>query len=274
MGQLQGWLALSLAHFLAPLSTERASLTLVFALLEAFAVRFINDFDDFKRGIDRPETARPTSALALGLNMESVRLVGLVALGLMLVIGVWLLATTNALLLLILPLSFGILLCYSGGPKPLGHLALGEIIDFLFNGTLAIIFGVLVNARLITSSVVTVSLAVGCLYATLMLHNNARDVEKDALEGKRTLPQIVGPTKVKGLYSTLVVMCYVLLALGASLSHTAWPLLAVASAPFAVLLVVRVWRSRSADNLFPWSAVYYLMITVFGLSAIGWWIAA
>ena len=262
MGALQGSFAIAVASSFATLQPLRVALTLVLTPLEAVGVRFINDYDDFTKGIDTVETVRPNSALALGLNMQLVRRIGVTSVAAMIVISSYLIATVNPWVLLIVPLPFLILFLYSGGPHPLGHSAMGEVIDFIFNGSLPVIVGIWVNAKGLNSSAVIAGISVGFLYATLMLHNNARDIVKDAAQGKKTLPQMISQEATKLVYIGFLVLAYALTVLAALVAHKWSAVAPVATLPWAVILLFRVKRSTLGDSLFSWAHVYLSLIHI------------
>jgi len=270
MGLLQGAYALALAQGIAPLDSVRVALSLAFFVAEAAAVRLINDYDDFKRGIDTKESVRPNSALALGLDMGKVRLVGLIALGAMVSDCIYLTVTVHPWLLPLLPIPFLAFILYSGGPRPLGHLALGELLDFWINGFGVVFAVVWANAGRVSVASTTACLGVGSLFATLMLHNNIRDVEKDKALSKRTIPQVIGKRNSRIAYTLLLSFSYVFVSIVALMDGRLVLLLPLATLPWSAILVWRVWHSELGESLFEWRDVYNLMIAYFALGAISW----
>ena len=266
---LQGAYGVVIARHLAGLSVFTAALTIAFFVPDGIARRLINDYQDYAREIDKRSAPRPDSALALGLDMRAVWRVGVAAAALALGIAIWVGATTVPWLLPVLPVFGVIYFCYAGGPAPLGHRALGELLDFVVTGTATTLLVVVVNARSLDWPSVVACAGVGCLFAALMLHNNSRDVAADRLSGKRTLPQFIGAIGARCLYSALLAGYYASVAAYALSKHLGWQLLPFITLPWAVGLVIWFWRSELGHDLAWWPWLARLMMVNLSLFVIG-----
>ncbi len=268
---LQAAYALAVARQLGPLSPGRALLTMALFIPESIGRRLINDYDDYRRGVDRVEDARPGSALALGLPMRQVRLVGLVSFAVAVAVMTYLLYTTSPLSVLILPLAF-VTLVYSGGPSPLGHRALGEVIDFLLTGFLVVAAVIWVNVHRLTPGAVLTAVAAGFLFTATMFHNDLRDSADDLRAGKRTLAHALSPRAAKVWYTVFVVAPYPCVLYAAyefeSVRYAA-PLLTL---PYAAYVVTAVVRSRLGATMPSWLHLPRLLSSFFGLLALAAWI--
>jgi 1,4-dihydroxy-2-naphthoate octaprenyltransferase len=267
---LQVMFALVVAGQLGALSTGRVLLTLALFVPESVARRLLNDYDDYKRGVDVPETARRGGALALGLPMEQVRAVGLVCLATAIVALGWLLYTTSPWSLVVLPLSFGMLV-YSGGPFPLGHHGLGEAMDFVINGFYVVAVVIWVNVHEFTFEVLMAATAAGFLFTATMFHNDLRDAVEDLRAGKRTLAHALSPRASKVWYTVFLLApypCMALIAYSLGSPLFAVPLLTL---PYAVWLVVGVTRSRPGGALPSWMHLPRLLALFFALLAPAAW---
>src|SRR4029077_8495079 len=100
---------------------------------------FANDYFDFINGADTSERIGPKRAVSAGWIDPGTMLIAALftfalalclALPLMLKIGLWSFAVAALCVLC------GIL--YTGGPKPLGYLGLGEILVLIFYGPVAV----------------------------------------------------------------------------------------------------------------------------------------
>jgi 1,4-dihydroxy-2-naphthoate octaprenyltransferase len=132
---------------------------------------------------------------------------------------------------------------------------------------------VLANAGRVDGPVLIGVLGPGFLFSALMMHNNARDVHKDALADKKTLPQVIGLNPTKVLYVVLVTGFYVVDALVAILLRDPWALLPMVTLPWAVSIMWAVARSRElGESMISWSRLYLVMIADFALFAIGVWV--
>jgi 1,4-dihydroxy-2-naphthoate polyprenyltransferase len=268
---LQAAYALAIAGQLGALSPARALLTMGLFIPESIGRRLINDYDDYGRGVDRVDNARPGSALALGLSMAQVRVVGLACFAIAVVPMIYLLYTTSPVSVVILPLAF-VTLIYSGGPSPLGYHGLGEVVDFVLTGCLVVGAVVWVNVHIITLPVVLGAIAAGFLFAATMFHNDLRDIVEDMRAGKRTIAHVLSPRSAKIWYAILMLAPYPCVLLIAYQFHSpryAAPLLLL---PWAVYLTMAVVRSRLGDTMPSWLHMPRLLASFFALFVLAAWI--
>jgi 1,4-dihydroxy-2-naphthoate octaprenyltransferase len=139
---------------------------------------------------------------------------------------------------------------YTGGPKPLGYVALGEATVFLFMG-IGIICGTYVAmTEQLTWEVAIGSLSVSCLVAAILHANNIRDTEVDARAGKTTLAQLLGPRCARIEFTALIVASYASVALLIVLWPSNWPTaIVLATAPLALYVSGIVRRSTTVADL-------------------------
>ena len=163
-------------------------LTLLFALLIQIGTNFANDYFDFVKGADSKERKGPKRAVNEGWISPTAMKKGtaiafsiaaLVASPLIVSSGLW------SIGILIAAIACGIL--YTGGPKPLGYLGLGEVFVFLFFGPVAMCGAFFVQAGTLSTSVIVASLSPGLLSCSLIIANNLRDFETDRKANKKTL---------------------------------------------------------------------------------------
>ena len=165
-----------------------AMLCLGFALLVQIGTNFANDYYDFIRGADTAARVGPRRAVAAGLIAPGTmrRAMGWVfaaafacGFGLVAWGGLWLLVIGIASILC------GI--AYTGGPWPLGYNGLGDLFVFLFFGLVAVGATYFVQAGALATDVLVAAIPIGLLAANILVVNNYRDAETDAVAGKRTL---------------------------------------------------------------------------------------
>lgn len=163
-------------------------LTLLFSLLIQVGTNFANDYFDFINGADThlrngPKRAtqegwvKPASMLMATLIVFGLALV--VALPLMIIAGLW------SFFLAAVCVGFGIL--YTGGPKPLGYLGLGEILVLIFFGPIATCGSYFLQTGCVTGPVCLASLSPGLLSCSILVANNLRDEKSDRAAQKKTL---------------------------------------------------------------------------------------
>ena len=163
-------------------------LTLLFSLLIQIGTNYANDYFDFIKGADTPFRNGPKRATQEGwivpktMWLSALGVFGcalLAAIPLMIIAGPW------SLVLALICIAFGIL--YTGGPKPLGYLGLGESLVFLFFGPVATCGSYFLQTGTLTAAVFIASLAPGFLSCSILIANNLRDEHTDRLANKRTL---------------------------------------------------------------------------------------
>lgn len=163
-------------------------LTALFSLLIQIGTNFANDYFDFIKGADTEKRVGPKRAVQSGwispLSMRNAAafVFGfslLIAIPLMIEAGLWSLAVT------LMAIAFGVL--YTGGPKPLGYLGLGELLVFTFFGPVACLGAYFLQMHALNEAVLLASFAPGLLSCSLLIANNLRDEETDRLAKKKTL---------------------------------------------------------------------------------------
>jgi 1,4-dihydroxy-2-naphthoate octaprenyltransferase len=243
----------------------RALLALVVAVSLVIGVNYANDYSDGIRGTDDdrvgplrlvgsklapPTTVRAVAFVAFAVaGLAGLTLVSLseqwwlIAVGLLCVAGAWF---------------------YTGGPRPYGYAAFGEVAVFVFFGPVAVLGTVITQSGPPGPLSVVTSIAVGMLTCAVLVANNLRDIPTDTAVGKRTLAVLLGDRDTRRLHAALVLAPFVFTVLAGLRS---WPmLLALLTLPLAVLLVRAVLGgaqgrdligvlARTGMLLLAWSAV-------------------
>ncbi len=81
---------------------------------------------------------------------------------------------------------------YTVGKKPYGYLGLGDIFVFLFFGIVAVCGSYFLFTKTFHWDILLPATAIGMLSAAVLNLNNMRDMESDALSGKKTLALRMG----------------------------------------------------------------------------------
>lgn len=209
---------------------------LVIASLLRQGIRFINDWEDFTRGVDRIGRLRHEHSMAQGLDLKRVRWAGLGFLAAALALTVPFALALDLRFLLVIAITLLAILAYAGGPWPFSHHALGEAAMFLFAGPMATLVTLLAHGGRPSAASAAASLGLGSLAAAMLMANNRRDVASDAAGGKRTLPMVLGDRLTRSVFSCLVVLPYALLAAVAVLLSDPWTLVPLVTLPLAASL--------------------------------------
>jgi len=170
-----------------------------FGLLIQVGTNFANDVQDYEKGTDTADRIGPARAVAAGwIRPGEMWLATGLVFGAALLVGLMLVAYGGWWLVLLGLISVGCGYAYTGGPYPLGYNGLGDIFVFVFFGWVATVFTYMVQAGGFTIDLAgaswlswggpwLVGMVPGALSTNLLVVNNYRDAEGDALSGKRTL---------------------------------------------------------------------------------------
>jgi 1,4-dihydroxy-2-naphthoate octaprenyltransferase len=179
----------------------RALLALFVALTLQLGVNYANDYSDGVRGTDE---GRVGPLRLVGSGVASPRSVLLASLGCFLaaaVAGLVLVLVTRAWwLLLVGALSIVAAWFYTGGSRPYGYNALGEVSVFAFFGLVAVAGTTYVQLERLPWLTVAAAVPVGLLACALLVINNLRDIATDGEAGKRTLAVVLGEGRTRLLY--------------------------------------------------------------------------
>lgn len=238
------------AHVASP-QWGRAVLALVAALALQVGVNYANDYSDGVRGTDAARVgpmrlvgsgaAGPRAVLAAAL--ASFAVAGAAGAALAALSSWWLLAVGAAAILA----AWG----YTGGSRPYGYRALGELAVFVFFGLVAVVGTSFVQLDRVTALGVVAAVPVGLLACALLVANNLRDIPGDTVAGKRTLAVRLGERRSRELYATLALVPFALITVVDAVAGDAWPTLALGALPLAVHAVRPVLSGARGPALIP-----------------------
>ncbi|GIG38902.1 1,4-dihydroxy-2-naphthoate polyprenyltransferase [Cellulomonas phragmiteti] len=214
------------------------------------AVNYANDYSDGVRGtdVDRVGPMRLTASGAA--PPRQVRNAAFVSFAVASALGMWLIVLTGSWWLV----AVGVLCIvggwtYTGGRRPYGYLGLGEVGVFVFFGLVAVLGTTYTQLGHVTWLSAVGSVAIGLLACALLMVNNLRDIQTDALVGKRTLAVRIGDHRARRLYAVMVVLPVLLGA--ACVVVAPWSLLVLLLLTPAVLLAVGVLAGARGIALVP-----------------------
>ncbi|MGP0031364.1 MAG: 1,4-dihydroxy-2-naphthoate polyprenyltransferase [Acidimicrobiales bacterium] len=236
---------------------------LVVALFIQIGTNYVNDYADGVRGTDEVRVG-PVRLVAGGLaSVRAVKIAALVSFGVAALAGLYLAAHVSWWLIVV-GLVCGLAgWAYTGGPHPYGYLGLGEVFVFIFFGLVATAGSAYVQHApfsLVHGSLVYTyhfdwayplwtGAAVGLLAVALLEANNMRDIETDAVAGKRTVAVRLGRRRAGFLYVALLLGTA--LAIGVLHRWNAWSLLALAALPLSLYPVRIALSERTGRKLLP-----------------------
>ena len=255
--------ALAAAHRSA--DYVNAMICLAFALLVQIGTNFANDYFDFVKGADTARRVGPRRAVAGGLIAPRTMLAATwLVLGVAFAVGLLLVREGGWVLLPIGVISIACALAYTGGPFPLGYNGLGDVFVFVFFGLVAVDATFYVQAGGLAPDATSCAAAIGLLAANILVANNYRDAETDALAGKKTLVVRFGRKFAVWQYALSHVVA-LLCPAALMLYGYRWPvLLPVAMAPWALNLTRRLALSREPAEQIALLGATAAYLAVFG----------
>lgn len=165
-----------------------AILCFLFAFLMQIDANFINDLYDYLKGTDREDRLGPERACAQGWISPSGMKKGIII--------TTFLAAVDGLCLLwyggweMIPVGIACIIfafLYTTGPYPLAYHGWGDVLVLVFFGFVPVGCTFYIMAHSWNTSVTIASLACGFVIDTLLMVNNFRDREQDAISGKKTI---------------------------------------------------------------------------------------
>jgi 1,4-dihydroxy-2-naphthoate polyprenyltransferase len=187
-------------------------LALAVALFLQIAVNFANDYSDGIRGTDDNRVGPLRLTGSKSVKPESVKLVAfgffllaaVAGLAIVLITGFyWLLAVGAAA---IIAAWF-----YTGGKNPYGYAGLGEFAVFLFFGLVATIGTTFIQVGFIEFNAVLGGIASGLFASAVLMVNNIRDIETDALASKKTLAVRLGKKPAIAIFLLMIWLPFLIL---------------------------------------------------------------
>ncbi len=216
------------------------------ALLIQMATNLANDYFDFLKGGDTEARVGPTRVVQAGLlSPEAVWRATVITLAAALLLGVYLVVEGGIPILIIGVLSLACAVAYTGGPFPLAYRGLGDLFAFAFFGPVAVAGTVWVQSRTFHPEFVLAGVGVGALVTAILVVNNLRDRDTDALAGKRTTAVRFGVPGTRAFYLALLIVGFATPVVGMQLhGWSPWTLLALgglvpAYAPLRAVITFR-----------------------------------
>ena len=224
-----------------------AILALFVALALQVGVNYANDYSDGVRGTDE---RRVGPVRLVGSGLVPPRRVLAAALGCFAaacVAGLVLAIVTSWWLIPLGAAAVAAAWFYTGGDRPYGYRALGEVSVFLFFGLATVAGTAYVQMDRVAWLALAAAVPIGLLACALLVINNLRDIPTDAATGKRTLAVVAGDQRTRLLYAACALLPFAAAAAMAPVRPLA--LLALAAVPLALAPIRLVRAGASGPGL-------------------------
>jgi 1,4-dihydroxy-2-naphthoate octaprenyltransferase len=210
------------------------------------ATNLVNDYFDYRKGVDHCETSGGSRVLVDALlTPKQVLIGGLFLFGLTACIGLVFVAIHGRPILLLGLIGMLGGFFYTAVPVGYKYLGLGDVCVFVLMGPLMVIGSFYVLTGEYHTHVLLISLPVGCLVAAILSANNLRDMKHDTQAGIRSTAILLGRRWARLEYSSLVVAAYVI-TLGMIVFGILplWSLLTLLTIPLAVKRIRTAFKSN------------------------------
>ncbi|MDE3231198.1 MAG: 1,4-dihydroxy-2-naphthoate octaprenyltransferase, partial [Chloroflexota bacterium] len=233
------------------------ALTLTASVLLQASVNYLNEYFDWKYGLDTPESLGASTVIFRGeMTGRQVLGLGLGCIAVASALGLWLTALVGPAILLFGVAAVFIGYFYSAKPFSFAARGLGDVMVYLAMGLLMVWGSYYTQIPRWSWAALAASVPVGALVVAILNMNNVRDYADDLAVGKRTLPVRFGRAFGVRYHATLLLLayvtttCFVILGVGASHSPLAlpWPaLLAWLTFPAALRNIRSVAAASERD---------------------------
>jgi len=222
-----------------------------------------NDVVDFEQGTDTQERLGPLRATAQGwIAPQRVRVVSALSFAGAFILGIYLVFVGGWPILVLGLVSLAAGAAYSAGPFPISSSPLGELFVFIFFGLGAVGGSYYLQTLALNQNAILGGSAMGLLAAAVLVVNNYRDSETDALSGRRTLAVLMGLSLSKIEYVLLLLTPFGLMLLMEQVQTKSLSfLLSWLTLPWALYLIYRIYalpKDRRLNTLLAQTALLQL----------------
>ena len=203
-------LGCALAFMSGKFNPVPAVLCFLFAFLMQINANLINDLFDFLKGSDREDRLGPERACSQGWITPKAMGIGIgVTTAIACIVGLCLLFFSGWEMIPVGIACVVFAFLYTAGPYPLAYHGWGDLLVLVFFGFVPVGCTYYVMAGDWNTSVTITSLACGLIIDTLLMVNNFRDRDQDAISGKRTLVVRFGAKAGLAMYLLLgLIACW------------------------------------------------------------------
>ncbi len=219
-----------------PVRWELFPLILLCSLLFHSGTNLINDYYDFKHGLDTPTTFGSSGILPQGkLPPRQIYRGALLCFAAGFLLGC-ILVSARGIPMLVLG-TIGLLggFFYTAHPVEYKYRALGDMVVFILMGPLMVIGSYFALTGGYHPRILSLSLPIGFLVAGILHANNLRDIDHDKQSHIKTIANILGHRRAQIQYVFLIGCAYVsILLLMTTGTLSAWGFLVFLSLPVAL----------------------------------------
>ncbi|MCK5004827.1 MAG: 1,4-dihydroxy-2-naphthoate polyprenyltransferase [Candidatus Aminicenantes bacterium] len=243
------------------------------ALLIQAGTNMVNDYSDFKKGVDTESRVGPVRVTQAGLiSPERMKAGMLVVLILIIIFSIPLVLRGGVPILIIGVLSVISGILYTAGPFPLGYNGLGDIFVLIFFGPVATAGTYYVQTLELSQNSVLAGLGPGLLSVAILSINNLRDYDDDRVSGKNTLVVLFGRIfgKAEYLFSVVIAMLIpvIIFLAGERMNYSIMVLLLLIMAIKPLKIIIKNGRGSVMNEMLGFTGRMLLAYSL--IFSIGW----
>lgn len=200
------------------------------------ATNMFNEYYDYKRGLDTPESVGIGGTIVRdGVAPRTILQIAIAFYIIAIGIGVYICMASSWWVAVIGAVSMAIGYLYTGGPLPIAYTPLGELFSGLFMGTIIIMITYYIQTGTVSLDSFFLSISVALLIGAINMANNIRDLDGDKANGRQTLPILLGRERAIHLLGYIFIAAFGWMTVLVSMRIVpVWALLVLLSIPKAL----------------------------------------
>jgi len=209
---------------------------LVASLLIQAAANMINEYYDYKRGLDHEGSVGIGGAIVRdGIKPSTVLQLAFTFFGISVLLGIYICMQSSWWIAVIGIICMTAAYLYTGGPYPIAYTPFGELVAGFFMGVVIIGITYYIQAGSIPTKVLLLSLPTSITIGAILTANNIRDLDNDKENGRKTLVILLGKKNSIIFIGSMFVVAYALVvAFVIAKMMTPFVLISLASIPLAI----------------------------------------
>jgi len=219
-----------------PINWINFVLAIIAGVLFHTGTNLVNDYYDFKKGVDREGTFGSSGVLVAGLmRPRQILYGGIFSFALGIALGLYLVTQAGWPILVLGIIGFLGGFFYTAGPLNYKYRAVGEVGVFIMMGVLMVLGGYLVQNRPFDWNVILFSLPIAFLVAAILQANDIRDIADDRAAKIKTVALAVGKKTAGLVYDFMVLAAFTVVVFMVAVGTVSpWALLVLITLPLGI----------------------------------------
>ncbi|MES9682106.1 1,4-dihydroxy-2-naphthoate octaprenyltransferase [Bacillus sp. AFS001701] len=209
---------------------------LIASLLIQAAANMINEYYDYKRGLDHEGSVGIGGAIVRdGIKPSTVLNLAFTFFGIALLLGIYICIQSSWWIAVIGLICMAAAYFYTGGPLPIAYTPFGELVAGFFMGVVIIGITYYIQAGNLPSNVILLSIPTSITIGAILTANNIRDLDNDKENGRKTLVILLGKKNAIIFIGSLFAVAYAFVILFVIMNLiTPFALISLISIPVAI----------------------------------------